>query len=76
MRHQWLTKRSLAPAFLPTRRYASAVVSYGPVSVMSVCLSQVGVLSKGMNGLIWFLAGKLLSTSPTLRFKQTPVSTK
>jgi len=39
MRHQWLTKRSLAPAFLPARRYASAVVSYGPVSVMYVCLS-------------------------------------
>jgi len=31
--------------FLPARRCASAGTSYGPVSV---CLSQVGVLSKGM----------------------------
>jgi len=27
---------------------------------------KVGVLSKGLNGLIWFLARMLLSTSPTL----------
>jgi len=38
--------------FLLARRYASAGASYGPVSV---CLSQVGVLSKQMKGLIWFL---------------------
>jgi len=41
-----------------------------------VSLSQVGVLSKGMNGLIWFLARRLFSTIPTLCFKQTRVSTK
>jgi len=43
---------------LPAQRYASAGTSYGPVSVcLSVSLSQVGVLSKGMNGLIWFWHG-------------------
>ena len=45
-----------------------ARTSYGPVSIclsvclsvsVCVCLSQVGVLSKGMNGLIWFLAWRL-----------------
>ena len=59
--------------FLLGRRYASAGNSCGPVSV---CLSQVGVLSKGMNGLIWVLARRLLSTSPTLCFKEIQVSTK
>ena len=42
--------------FLPVWRYASVCTSYGPVSVclsVCVCLLQVGVLSKGMNGLIW-----------------------
>jgi len=51
--------------------------SLGPVSVcLSVCLSQVGVLSKGMNGIISFLAWGLLSTSPTLSFEEIRVSTK
>ena len=45
--------------FLPARRYASAGTSHGPVSVrlcvcLSVCLSQVGVLSKRMNESSWF----------------------
>jgi len=53
----------------------SAGTSYGPVSV-SVCLSRVGVLAKGMNGLICFMARRLLSTSPTLSFKEILVSTK
>jgi len=45
----------LVMQFLPARRYASAGTSYGPVSVsLSVCLLQVGVLSKEMNGLICF----------------------
>jgi len=57
--------------FLPARRYASTGTSYGPVSV---CLSQLGVLSKGMNGLIWFLAWKLLLTSPSLCFTDILVS--
>jgi len=45
---------SLQPVrlFLPTRRYASAATSYGPVFVrLSVSLSQVGVLSKRMDRL-------------------------
>jgi len=38
--------------FLPTRRYASAGTSYGPVFVrLSVSLSQVGVLSKRLDRL-------------------------
>ena len=58
--------------------HASAGTRYGPVSVsVSVCLSVTSrVLSKGMNGLIWFLARGLLSTSPTLCFKEIQVSTK
>ena len=43
---------------------------------VSVCLSQVGVLSKGMFGLISFFARRLLSTSPTLWFKEIQISTK
>ena len=46
------------------------------LSDVSVCLSRVGVLSNGMNGLIWFLAWMLLATSPTLCFKKVQVSTK
>jgi len=63
----------------PARRYASAGTSYSPVSVclsVCVCLSGVGVLSKRMNGLIWFLAWRLFSTSLTLCFKESQVSTK
>jgi len=58
---------------------AGRPTSYGLVSVsvsMSVSLSQVGVLLKRMNGFIWFLACGLLSTSPTLCFKEVQVSTK
>ena len=47
-----------------------------PCLSVSVCLSQVGVLSKGMNGLIWCLACGLLSTSLTLCFKEIRVSPK
>ena len=43
---------------------------------LCVCLSQVVVLSKGMNGLIWFLAGRLLLASSTLCFKEIQVSAK
>jgi len=53
-------------------RYASAGTSYGPVIVCpSVCLSQVGVLSKGMDRLIWFLACGFLSISLTLSVRYT-----
>ena len=58
---------------LPARRYASAGTSYGPVSV---CLSQVGVLSKWVDGSSWFLAHRLLSTRPTPCFKEIHLSTK
>jgi len=63
--------------FLPTWRYASAGTSYGPVSVsVSVHLSQVSVLSKRIDGIIWFLARRLPLASPTLCFKAIQVSKK
>ena len=45
--------------FLRARCYASAGTSHDPVSVclcLSVCLSQVGILSKRMNESGWVLA--------------------
>jgi len=67
--------------FLPARRYASAgrPTSYCPVSVsvcLSVCLSQVGVLSKWMDGPNWFLACRLFSTFATLSYKEIRLSPK
>jgi len=47
--------------------------SRGPVSV---CPSQVGVLLKWLDGSSWFLAWRLLSTSPRLCFKVIQVSAK
>jgi len=62
---------------LPARRYASAGISHGPVSVcLCVCLSQVGVLVKWLDGSSWFLAWWLVLTCPTLYFKEIRVSTK
>ena len=59
---------------------ASAGTSY---SLVRVCLSICPCLSvrhksveKGMNGLMWFSAWRLLSTSLTLCFKEIQVSTK
>jgi len=64
--------------FLPVWRYASASTSYGPVILypclcLSVCHSQVGVVSKA---LICFLAWRLRSTSPTVWFSEIQVCTK
>ena len=62
---------------LPARCYASVdsllAMALCPCLYGCVC---VGVLSKGMDGIIWFLAWGLLSTSPTLCFKEIQVSTK
>ena len=61
-------------AFLPARRYASEGTNYGPVFVsVRLCLSQVGVLLKWLDGSSRFLAWRLLSTSPTLCFKEIQV---
>jgi len=49
---------------LPVQCCASPGASYDSVSVC-VCLSQVGVLSKRMNELSWFLAWELPSIHPT-----------
>ena len=46
------------------RCYASAVLATG--LCLSVCPSQVGVLSKRLNESSWFLACELPSTRPTL----------
>jgi len=51
------------------RAWVLAVVLCPPVS-------QVGVLSKGMNGLICFLVWKLLSAGLMLCFKEIQVSTR
>ena len=50
LRLLWFVSLRSRP-FLPARHCASADASYGPVSV---CLSQVGVLSKGKDGLFFF----------------------
>jgi len=54
-------------SFLPARRYASTGTSYGPVSV-SVCMSQVGVLSKRLGELGCFL-GWILGPSFDLSYR-------
>ena len=46
------------------RCYASAVLAMG--LCLSVCLSQVGVLSKQLDESSWFLARELPFTRPTL----------
>jgi len=43
---------------------------------MALCLSQVGVLLKRLNECGWFLACELLSTYPTLCFKEIQVPSK
>jgi len=43
---------------------------------LSVCLSQVGVLSKWKDGSSWVLACRLLSTYPALCCEEIQVSTK
>ena len=59
--------------FLNARRYASAGTSYGPVSV-SLCMPQVGVLSKRINESGWFFwHGSFL---PTLSCKEIQVPSK
>ena len=55
--------------FLPARRYASAGTSYGPMSV-SLCLSQVGVLSKRSSESSWCLALWLASSCRTRCHKE------
>ena len=41
-----------------------------------LCLSQVGVVLKWLDGSSWFLAWRLLSTSPTLCFEEIRICTK
>jgi len=62
--------RGSHPVFT-ARCYACAVLAIGLCP--SVCLSQVGVLSKWLDGSSWFLAWRLLSTSPTLCFKENKI---
>jgi len=53
-------------------RYASAV--FAVVVCPPVCPSQAGVISKRLDESSWFLAWRLPSTYPTLRFKEIRVS--
>ena len=46
------------------------------MSGLSVCLSQVGILSKWKDGSSWVLACRLLSTYPALCCEEIQVSTK
>jgi len=67
--------------FLPARRYASAGTSYGPVSVrpsvcLSVCLSQVGVLSKRLNESGWFWHACFLRHTTQRVVTKCEISTK
>ena len=60
---------------VPARRCASAgTIATAPC--LSVCLSQVGVLSKRINESGWFLACELPSTCLTLCHKKIQVSSK
>jgi len=43
-----------------------------PVNLISVCLSQAGVLSKHLNGLNWFLAQRPPSAYSTLCCEVSP----
>jgi len=62
--------------FYPRDAMLARVLAIALCLSVCVCLSQVGVLSKGMNGLMWFLAWRLFSTSPALSFKEIRVFTK
>jgi len=70
-------RRRMYSVLLPARRCASAGTSCGPVSVcLSVCLSEVGILSKRQNESSCFLACELPSTHPTPSSKEILVSTQ
>jgi len=56
------------------QRCAGVGTSYGPS--LCLCLSQVGILSKRLNELGWFLAWKLVSTYPILCFMDIQVPSK
>jgi len=47
-----------------------------PVSCLSVCLSQAGIVSKRLNGSIWFLVQRIPSACPVLCFNGIRVSLK
>jgi len=75
--HQGAAQGAKLVLFLPARHYASAGTSCGFVSVcVCVCLSQLGVLLLRFDESSWFLAWRLLSTSPILYFKEIKVSTE
>ena len=59
-------RRTDLNALSSARRCASLWPCVHVCVCLSVRLSQVGVLSKGLNGLTWFLAWRLLSIRPVL----------
>jgi len=75
------TKESFTKKFLYRLRFDRIMAMslwphcFGP-PCMSVCLLQVGFLSKRLNELSWFLAWELTSTYPTLCCKEICASQK
>ena len=60
---------------MPENTFVILPAQHGIIA-MALCLSQVGVLSKRMDGSSWFLARKLPSTYRTFCYKEIQVSTK
>jgi len=76
--HQQVTDHTPCGAYIifwPMWCCASTDAGYGFVSVC-LCLPEVHVLSKGLDGWSWFLAWGLPSTYPTLFYKTIRVSSK
>ena len=58
------TTTGIRQQLLPERRYVSAGAT---AMALCLCLSRIGVLSKRLDGLVWFLAPRLLLTSCFIR---------
>ena len=67
---------SQPPLILPDAMSVRVQLRHGVCVCLSVCVSQVGVLSKRMDGSSWLLAWRLLSTYLTLCYRDIPVSGK
>ena len=68
----FLTFLYLSIGFCPNNAMLARVLAM----TLCLCLSQVGVLLKWLDGLSWFLACRLLSTYTTLCYKEIQVFAK
>ena len=68
----FLTFLYLSIGFCPNDAMLARVLAM----TLCLCLSQVGVLLKWLDGLSWFLACRLLSTYTTLCYKEIQVFAK